>query len=78
MSSPRFYDFFAGAGLATLGLGEAWKCVWANDNDPRKAAVYAANFQKDHFVLGNVANFTAADLPNSTQLSWASMDHLFL
>jgi len=72
MPSLRFYDFFAGAGLATLGLGETWECAWANDNDPRKAAVYAANFQDGHFFLGDVAKFKATDLPNSTQLSWAS------
>lgn len=72
MGSLRFYDFFAGAGLATLGLNHAWECVWANDNDPRKAEVYKDNFDGDHFFLGDVEKFTASDLPNSTQLAWAS------
>src|SRR5215469_8668588 len=72
MGALRFYDFFAGAGLAALGLGDQWACVWANDIDPKKAAVYKANFPDDHFFLGDVAEFTAADLPNSTQLAWAS------
>lgn len=36
----KFYDFFAGAGLTTLALSRAWTCVWANDNDGRKAQVY--------------------------------------
>jgi DNA (cytosine-5)-methyltransferase 1 len=42
----RFYDFFAGAGLATLGLRNLWQCVWANDIAPRKAAVYTASQQR--------------------------------
>jgi DNA (cytosine-5)-methyltransferase 1 len=72
MGALRFYDFFAGAGLAALGLGDQWACVWANDIDPKKAEVYRANFPDDHFFLGDVVEFTAADLPNSTQLAWAS------
>lgn len=40
----RFYDFFAGAGLATLALRDSWQCVWANDIARGKAAVYTPNF----------------------------------
>ncbi len=63
--------------LLALGcLRSAWvtsgACVWANANDPKKAEVYKANFAEDHFFLGDVANFIEADLPNSTQLAWAS------
>jgi DNA (cytosine-5)-methyltransferase 1 len=72
MTELRFYDFFAGAGLAGLGLGDGWTCVWANDIDPKKADVYKINFPEDHFFLGDIANFKATDLPNSTQLAWAS------
>jgi DNA (cytosine-5)-methyltransferase 1 len=72
MGALRFYDFFAGAGLAALGLGDEWVCVWANDIDPKKAEVYKANFPEDPFFLGDVADFKAADLPNNTQLAWAS------
>ena len=46
MSKFRFYEFFAGAGLAKLGLGDPWKCVWANDIDPQKAEIYRTNFEK--------------------------------
>jgi DNA (cytosine-5)-methyltransferase 1 len=28
-----FYEFFAGGGMARLGLGERWACVFANDFD---------------------------------------------
>jgi len=68
----RFYDFFAGAGLATLGLRNLWQCVWANDVAPGKAAVYTANFGEDHFVLGDVAQITADQLPKPAQMAWAS------
>ena len=72
MSKFRFYEFFAGAGLAKLGLGDPWRCVWANDIDPQKAEIYRTNFGNDHFFLGDIAKFAASDLPNSTQLAWAS------
>ncbi len=68
----RFYDFFAGAGLATLGLRHAWECVWANDVDIKKGRVYKSNFGPDHFHSGDVASYTAKDLPNSSHLAWAS------
>ena len=39
---PSFYEFFAGGGMARAGLGEEWECLFANDNDAKKAAGYAA------------------------------------
>jgi hypothetical protein len=38
MSRARlsFYEFFAGGGMARLGLGEAWACAFANDFDRRR------------------------------------------
>jgi DNA (cytosine-5)-methyltransferase 1 len=68
----RFYDFFAGAGLASLGLSDAWQCVWAIDISSAKAAVYAANFGGDHLVLGDVANVAASALPTPAEMAWAS------
>ena len=45
MSRPlTFYEFFAGGGMARLGLGSAWRCLFANDFDPVKVATYRANF----------------------------------
>jgi site-specific DNA-cytosine methylase len=43
-SALSFYEFFAGGGMARLGLGEGWDCRFANDFDPVKAATYRANF----------------------------------
>jgi DNA (cytosine-5)-methyltransferase 1 len=62
---PRFYDFFAGAGLATLGLRNAWECIWANDIAPLKAAVYTANFGADHFLREDLTEVAAAQ-PSKT------------
>jgi DNA (cytosine-5)-methyltransferase 1 len=37
------YEFFAGGGMARLGLGDGWDCLFANDFDPVKAAAYRAD-----------------------------------
>ena len=68
----KFYDFFAGAGMATLGLSAHWECVWANDIDERKAQVYGAHFGREHFIRDDVANIKAASLPKPAHLAWAS------
>ncbi|MHB9141987.1 MAG: hypothetical protein ACYC25_08950, partial [Paludibacter sp.] len=44
-------DFFAGSGLVTEGLSPCFDTIWANDLCPKKMAVYAANFRKNHFLL---------------------------
>ncbi len=67
-----FYDFFAGAGLAGLGLGERWNCLWANDIDPRKGEVFNANFGSTPIVVDDVGNVDAASLPGTADLAWAS------
>jgi DNA (cytosine-5)-methyltransferase 1 len=74
MSAPRysFFEFFAGGGMARLGLGPRWACRFANDFDPRKAAAYAANFGDDHLRCGDVWRLEPADLPGKVDLAWAS------
>jgi DNA (cytosine-5)-methyltransferase 1 len=67
-----FYEFFAGGGMARLGLGPDWHCLAANDFDPLKAATYRANFGGDHLVEGDVWTLQAADLPGRADLAWAS------
>ncbi|MES2340682.1 MAG: DNA cytosine methyltransferase [Pseudomonadota bacterium] len=74
-NAPRpFYEFFAGGGMARLGLGEAWTCAFANDFDPVKAATYRANFADApaHFRQGDVWQLAPADLPGQADLAWAS------
>jgi DNA (cytosine-5)-methyltransferase 1 len=69
-----FYEFFAGGGMARLGLGDAWSCAFANDFDPAKAATYRANFPDagQHFHEGDVWKIDPADLPEDADLAWAS------
>ena len=47
-SLPTYYEFFAGGGMARAGLGEGWRCTFANDFSQMKAAAYAENWGADH------------------------------
>ncbi len=73
-ASFTFYEFFAGGGMARLGLGDAWACGFANDFDPIKAATYRANFPDaaGHLHEGDVWRLAAEDLPGRADLAWAS------
>ncbi|PWE17824.1 DNA (cytosine-5-)-methyltransferase [Marinicauda salina] len=71
-SARLFYEFFAGGGMARLGLGEGWRCGFANDIDPAKAAAYRANFGDDHFHEGDVRAIRPDALPGRADLAWAS------
>ena len=67
-----FYEFFAGGGMARMGLGSDWSCLFANDNDPKKAASYTRNWGDAEFQLADVANLGTAHLPGAADLAWAS------
>lgn len=72
-SRPGVYEFFAGGGMARLGLGEGWRTLFANDLCEKKAAAYRANFPPaDEFVLRDVRDLRPADLPGAPVLAWAS------
>ena len=66
-----FLEFFAGGGMARLGLAPQFNCVFANDNDPKKCSTYRANFGGEHLFEGDVESIRASDLPHS-DLAWAS------
>jgi DNA (cytosine-5)-methyltransferase 1 len=77
-ASPTFLEFFAGGGMARLGLGEGWTCGFANDFDAVKADTYRANFadaaspeKGGHFHTGDVFALDADALPTA-DLAWAS------
>ncbi len=55
-AGKTFAEFFAGIGLVRYGLREGgWRCVYANDLDPKKEAMYRAHFGADgHYHLGDV------------------------
>jgi DNA (cytosine-5)-methyltransferase 1 len=69
-----FYEFFAGGGMARLGLGASWTCAFANDFDPVKTATYRANFADaaQHLRAGDVWALGPDDLPGRADLAWAS------
>lgn len=68
-----FYEFFAGGGMARLGLGAQWRCAFANDLDPLKAAAYRDNFAPaDELIVADVATLTTAQMPGRADLAWAS------
>jgi len=57
-------EFFAGIGLVRLALErQNWRVVFANDIDPDKQEMYAANFPLDHFNLGDIHKLNADDIP---------------
>lgn len=68
-----FYEFFAGGGMARLGLGAGWRCLFANDFDEKKAAIYRMNHAPaDELYVGDVALVTTDQLPGTADLVWAS------
>jgi C-5 cytosine-specific DNA methylase len=69
-----FYEFFAGGGMARLGLGRRWSCAFANDFDPVKASTYRANFADAacHLHEGDVWALSAAGLNGRADLARAS------
>lgn len=69
---PTFYEFFAGGGMARAGLGKDWQCLFANDNDEKKGASYAANWGGRHLRIEDVGKLTTGDLPGHADLVWAS------
>jgi DNA (cytosine-5)-methyltransferase 1 len=72
MTGGGYYEFFAGGGMARAGLGDGWRCLFANDLDPKKGAAYADNWGAEHLCIADVATLTIADLPGQADLVWAS------
>jgi DNA (cytosine-5)-methyltransferase 1 len=73
MAHFTFLEFFAGGGMAREGLGQTWRCLFANDFDARKVATYKANWGSGDIKWGDVANLTPSDLPAAAvDLAWAS------
>lgn len=70
----RFYELFAGAGLVREALEPlGWECVYANDFDPKKRAVYSARFQDcEDFDLRDLWDVDTAELPRPVDLIAAS------
>ena len=67
-----WYEFFAGGGMARLGLGDAWECLFANEWSEKKAAAYRARFGGDELRVCDVASLRTSDLRGHADLAWAS------
>lgn len=68
----NFYEFFAGGGMARMGLGPNWECLFANDFDQKKAQTYKNNWGVDVLKTGDVRRVTTNDLPGQADLVWGS------
>lgn len=71
-ASPTFFEFFAGGGMARAGLGSKWKCLFANDLDPKKSRTYGENWGLAELKTANVGELQPTDLPGCPDLVWAS------
>lgn len=71
--TPGVYEFFAGGGLAGLGL-EGFRPLFANDLDAAKGRSWRANHAEDgaSFSNADVWDLTTRDLPGTADLVWAS------
>jgi DNA (cytosine-5)-methyltransferase 1 len=71
-SRPTFFEFFAGGGMARLGLGSGWECTFANDWCDKKAAAYRAYHGGSELRKCSVADLFPSDLPGTPRLVWGS------
>lgn len=70
---PDLYEFFAGGGMARAGLGDGWRCLFANDFDAKKGLAYQANWGTGgELRIDDVRNVVAAALPGRADLVWGS------
>jgi DNA (cytosine-5)-methyltransferase 1 len=70
---PKFYEFFAGAGMARAGLGDSWTCLFANDFDGKKGLTYQDNWGAGgELMIGDVRKVKTSDLPGVADLIWGS------
>jgi len=71
-TTRTFYEFFAGGGMARSGLGPRWECLFANDNDEKKAAAYRCNFGATELLVEDVGRLNASLVKGAADLAWAS------
>lgn len=71
-SGAPLFEFFAGGGLARLGLDPDFRCVFANDIDPAKAAAYRRAFGDREMREGDIWTLSPIELPGAAALAWAS------
>jgi DNA (cytosine-5)-methyltransferase 1 len=68
-----WYEFFSGGGMARLGLGSTWRCMFANDICEKKASAYRAFFgTAPELKVADVRQLTTRNLPGIPDLVWGS------
>src|SRR5580692_11993018 len=67
-----YYEFFAGGGMVRAGLGPTWRCLFANDFDPKKGRVYHQNWGNPELKTADVGSLTTREIPGRANLAWAS------
>lgn len=67
-----FYEFFAGGGMVRAGLGQGWRCLFANDFDLKKTRSYIENWGTAELNTDSVEALVSSDLPGEAHLAWAS------
>jgi DNA (cytosine-5)-methyltransferase 1 len=72
MNEFSFLEFFAGGGMARAGLGNGWRCSFANDFDAMKIATYRSNWGGEELVSGDVNFVKTSQIPGQADLAWAS------
>jgi DNA (cytosine-5)-methyltransferase 1 len=68
---PSFLEFFAGGGMAHVGLSGRFDCAFANDLDRMKCDAYRSNYPDARVEQGDVWNLAPSTLP-AADLAWAS------
>ena len=69
----KFYEFFAGAGMARAGLGSGWTCLFANDFDGKKGLTYQDNWGTGgELHIGDIRKVQTSQLPDQADLIWGS------
>ncbi|GEL47508.1 DNA (cytosine-5-)-methyltransferase [Cellulomonas hominis] len=73
----RVAEYFAGIGLAKMGLEAAGlRVTWSNDISPKKEAMFRAHFGDQglahQFHLGDLGTLTQSQMPERVDLAWAS------
>lgn len=72
LTSPTFFEFFAGGGMVRSGLGRRWRCLFANDYDFKKCTAYRNNWGEGELVQKDIAEINVRELPGDPDLVWAS------
>jgi DNA (cytosine-5)-methyltransferase 1 len=72
VTMSSYYEFFAGGGMVRAGLGQGWRCLFANDFDHKKGRVYRENWTGDELKTADIGSLTTKDLPGVADLAWAS------